>query len=716
MRRRLSILASLVFCLTAAGWAQVDSTRSDDDGGMNQVIEDAIIDTENDNSTDWTFLTDQWNDLKEHPLNLNTASKEELMLLPGMTEILANNLMDYVHQFGNLSSLYELQAVPGYNLQVFNRIKAFCQVREAQAKDISPNTKHPAGPPIGTMLSEAKHEITLRWIRDVEQEKGYTPPDTNSDGSLSSRYLGDPNRIYMRYRMRYSQNLSIALVGEKDQGEPILWDPAKSFYGIDFTSVHVALKNFGHLKSLVVGDYNIQAGQGMLLSTGLGFGKGSEVVNAIKRQNLGIRPYASVNENQFMRGAAATVAFGDFYGTGFFSHVGRDANIASQDTVNDDVVLVSSLQTSGLHRTESEISDKDAIFETAYGGRLEFKKRWLNLGATHYFQNFSSVIQPSVKDYNQWDFSGDFNYLTGFDFDITLRNFNFFGEVGRSKSGGTGMIGGFLGSLTPKVDVAVLGRNFTRDFHAFRGYVFSEKPTALQNERGIYLGVRVMPTTRWTCSAFYDQFVYPWNSFSVSYPNHGHEFMGQIQYQPSREMLVYLRFRADNKETNASILPPGQQIETLIPTHRQALRLHFQYKVHRNLTIRTRAEHTWYQEGEKHNLEKKAQGFMIYQDLTWKLGWRWDLTARYAIFDAPDYTTRIYAYENDVLGFFNIPAYYGVGSRYYLMLNYKPNKTFEFWARFAVSKFQWDEVEGSGLSEVQGDHRSEIKFQMKIDL
>ncbi len=710
------VLFFLMVCPGGLLLAQPDSTRSEDEGGMNQIIEDAIIDSENDNQTDWTYLTDQWNDLREHPINLNTASKEDLLLLPGMTEILANNLLDYIHQFGNLTSVFELQAVPGFTAVVFNRIKAFCQVKEAQGKDISPNTKHPAAPPLRVMLKEANHELLFRYVRDIEEQKGFTPPDTNSDGSLSTRYLGDPNKYYLRYRMRYGQNLSVAFVGEKDEGEPFMWDPSRSFYGVDFTSAHISLKNFGHLKSLVVGDYNIQAGQGMILSTGLGFGKGSEAVNAVKRQNLGIRPYASVNENQFMRGAAATVAFGDIYATGFFSHVGRDANIAAQDSITDDVVLVSSLQITGLHRVETEIADKDAIFETAYGGRVELKKRWLNIGLTQYFQNFSSDIQPSIKDYNQYDFSGKSNYLTGIDFDITARNFNFFGEFGRSKSGGTGMIGGFLGSIHPKVDVAMVARNFSRDFHSFRGYVFSEKPTTLQNERGIYLGMKVMPTTRWTFSTFYDQFLVPWNNFGTSFPSWGHEYMAQLQYQPSREMSIYVRWRSDNKQTNASILPDGQQIEQLIPTQRNSLRLHFQYKVHRSLTIRTRLEHSWYRQGNPDNLEQNDKGFIMYQDVSWKLGWRWDLTARYAIFDAENFNTRIYAYENDILGFFNIPAYYGVGSRYYLMLNYKPNKRFEFWARYSISKFQWDDIQGSGLSEVPGDHRSEIKLQMKVNL
>ena len=257
-----------------------------------------------------------------------------------------------------MTSLYELQAIEGFTFEMFENIKPFCMVREARGKDISPNTMHPSGPPLLDMIKDAKHELLLRFVTLLEQQKGYTPPDTNSDGSLSSRYLGNSHKYYARYRMRYNKNFSVALVGEKDQGEEFKWDPANNIHGFDFTAGHIFLRDFGNLKRLVVGDFNMQVGQGMLLSTGLGFGKGSEAVNAVKRQNLGIKPYASVNENQFMRGAAATVAFDRFYFTGFFSRMSLDGNISSLDSVSDDIALVSSLQTSGLHRTESELFDK----------------------------------------------------------------------------------------------------------------------------------------------------------------------------------------------------------------------------------------------------------------------------------------------------------------------------------------------------------------------
>lgn len=709
----------VLFCLligSGALFAQPgrDSVPSrKDDVDLDQVIEDAIIDTETDDQTDWTFLTDNLQDLRNKPLSLNDASADQLLQLPGMNPILANNLIGYVEQFGKLTSIYELQAVPGFDAEIFRKILPYVTVRESQEKDINPSVLHPAGPSFRTIFSEGKHEFTARTIFTLEQEQGYLPPDTAADGSLSSHYAGDGARYYGRYRFRYNQNFSAALVTEKDAGEAIVWDPAKNQYGMDFYAGHVSLRDFGRLKRLVVGDYNIQAGQGLLLSTGLGFGKGSEAVNAIKRQSLGVMPYASVNENQFMRGAAATYAIENLYMTGFFSRTKLDGNVSEPDSLEDDIAIISTLQTSGLHRTEAELEGKDAVTETLYGGRLEFRKRWLHVGATHYFQQFDEMVQPSTKDYKIFDFAGQTNYLSGLDFDITRRNFNFFGEIGRSKSGGIGAIGGILASLSPKVDFALLLRNFQGNFHSFKSFTFSERPTTSQNEQGIYLGMKVTPSTKWLFATYFDQFSFPWHKFNTSYPSRGHEFLAQLDYKPSRNLQVQLRYRSDSKETNASTLPENQQLEYLIPTQRDALRLQFSYKLGMNLSMKTRVEKAWYRRGLAGSEEEKHSGFLAYQDLIWKLGWKWKLTARYAVFDAEDYDSRIYAYENDVLGFFSVPAYYGVGTRYYGIVQFQPTQSLDFWVRFARTHYYNDKTTGSSLNEIDGNRRTEIKLQAR---
>lgn len=720
---RAASLIALLLCLATGLWAQPlrDSVPRRDENDIDQTIEDAIIDSQSDDQTDWTFLTDNLQDLRERPLNLNTASPDLLIQLPGMNPILVNNLVNYIREFGKLTSIYELQAVPGFNVELFRLITPYVTVKESQAKDINPGILHPAGPSLRTVLDEAKHEIILRTSFTQEQEKGYLPPSINSNGDTASHYAGNGARYYARYRMRYNQNFSLAIVGEKDSGEEFKWDPNKSYYGFDYLAGHVAIRDYGRLKRLVVGDFNVQAGQGLILSTGLGFGKGSDAVNAVKRQNLGIMPYASVNENQFLRGAAATVAFGKFYATGFASRNALDASVqadAVADSVDgadgDEAAFASSLQTSGLHRTASEIANKDAIKENAIGGRAEFKDRWLQVGITHLHQQYDLPIQVDREGYRLFDFEGTSNYVTGIDFDATYRNFNFFGEVARSKSGGFGGIGGLLASLTPKVDLAILVRNFERDFHTTKAFTFSERPTTSQNERGIYTGLRVTPSSKWVFSTYFDQFSFPWSKYNTSFPSHGNEFLVQVDYKPSRALGFQVRFRNDEKQINGSMLPDSQQVEVLVPTNRKALRFQFSYKLNQNISIRTRVEQSSWRRGTVDAPEEVSKGFIAYQDLSWKLGWKWKLTGRFAVFNAVDYDARIYAYENDVLGFFSVPAYYGVGTRYYGIVQFSPNREIDIWARVSRSQFSNDKTVGSSLSEIDGNRRTEFKLQVRF--
>ncbi len=708
---RIRHFLSLILFLPFSSWAQVDpDSLPSIDEGIDPAIEDAITDLESDEQVDFTIFTDFLEDLKRHPLNLNSSSKDQLLMLPGMNDILATNLHNYIHDFGALSSTYELQAVPGFNLEVFRKIQPYVMVKKSGAKDINPGVLHPTGPALKSILSESEQELLFRFVSLIEDQKGYAPPDTNQNGSLTSRFLGNRHKYYLRYSMQYQRNFSAALVGEKDQGEQIKWDPKNHFYGFDFVVGHLYIQDYGRIKRLVLGDYNLQSGQGLILSTGLGFGKGVETVAAVNRTDFGVRPYASVNENQFMRGAAATIAFGNVYFTPFFSRMALDANITSEDTSTNEVTNVSTLQTSGFHRTESELEDKDAIRETIFGGRIQYKNRFLSLGATHYVQDFGSTITPNTSDYQIFYFSGNRNYLTGFDFNASIRNLIFFGEFARSKSGGTATTAGLIAAFDRKVDFSLLVRNFERNFHSTRGYAFAERPVTIRNERGVYMGLKLMPGTKWTISAFFDQFWFPWHNYQVSFPSRGRETLTQIDFKPSKRWSIYIRYRVDNKDRNASELTPGQQLEVLIPTQKQSFRLHFNYKVHRTLSLKTRVEKSWYKRGE----EGSSRGTLAFQDISWKIGWKWKVNARYAIFTAPEYNSRIYAYENDILGFFSIPAYFMSGSRYYLMINYKPARHVEFWARFARSKFHHAKSVGSGLNEISGNQRSEIKLQMRL--
>lgn len=735
---RFILLITGLLGFTCLAWSQQDTTTVDDD--LDETIEDVIVSTETDGQVDYTFLTDKLEEYRKRPINLNEASKDELLTLPGITDIIAIHLLDYVERFGDLTTLYELQAVEGFSQEVINQIIPYCTV-DRKAKDISPGGRYPAGPPLSEILTNVRGEFIQRLTFTLEEELGYTDPDTTlrytlgdagdtlrTDTSLSTRYLGSPYRLYSRLRFRYGQNFSAAITGEKDPGEVFKFAPSERKYGYDYLSAHIAIRNYGKLRALVLGDYTVQFGQGMTLSRGLGFGKGAEVISSVKMPAVGIQPYASVNESQYLRGAAATYAIGDLQMTGFFSSVRSDASAIPADTAVDAVSAISSIQISGLHRTPSEIAGRRSIQETFTGGHIALVKRRLNIGSSFFIQNFGSELNPTPNAYNQFDLRGASNYITSLDWDLVVRNFNIFGEVARSKSGGIGATAGFMASLAPTLDLSMVVRSFDIDFHSYRAFVFAERPTAAQNERGLYMGVRIKPNPKWILSGYFDQYYFPWNKFLSSYPSRGNEIMSQIEYIPQRGTQFYLRYRVDKRERNATDYSNGQQVEYLVPVTRNNFRLHFQSNMSRTFTVRSRLELSWYQQAE----EAEQKGFLLYQDLVWKPGFKFKVTGRYALFDAPDYNARIYAYENDILGFFSIPPYYRTGSRYYLVFNYKASRSLEFWLRFAQTRLHKiflsrsggsaylpesnrGDISITGLETIIGNTDSEVKLQMRIN-
>lgn len=706
----LPVLRVVVFLLYPYFlFSQTDTAREYESSmpEAEQVVEDIVSSTEVEEQVDFSFLTDVLEEYLRKPLNLNTASRAQLQLLPGMTDLHISQLFGYMEKFGALTSIFELQAVPGLRIEEIRPWLPFITVKEVGEKDIRKDSHHPAGPAPKDILRGLSYEFTHRITFVMEPQKGYFSEDTQS-----RPYEGSPMRHYSRFRARYGRNVSMAMVGEKDPGETFSWRPEKRLYGYDFLSGHLSIGNFGNLKRLLIGDYNLAVGQGLVLSRGVGFGKGAEVISNVKMPGKGVLPYSSVNENQFMRGAAATVAWKHIHLTGFYSRVGQDAVIQSDDTLAADELQVSSLRTSGLHRTEAEIAGKRALKETGYGGRLEYKSRTLTVGTTFYSQEFAGEINRRINEYNQFDFRGNHNFLYSVDIDRVYQNFNFFGEIARSRSGGMAGVVGLMSSLAPTVDVSVVARRFAKDFHSNKGYAFAERPTAIQNETGIYLGIQIMPHTRWKLCAYMDQFYFPWNRFGVDYPSRGWEFLAQLEYKPNRKTQAYIRFRSDNKEINASQYPEGQQVTYIVPTNKTQLRLHFQTGINRDITYRTRMEFAWFrQEGEA-----GSNGMMLYQDLIWKLGYKWKLTGRYALFDAPDYRARIYAYENDILGFFSIPPYYQIGSRYYLMANWKPVRRMDFWLRISQTRLYKADTFGSGLEQINGPSRTDVRLQVRVKI
>jgi hypothetical protein len=523
--------------------------------------------------------------------------------------------------------------------------------------------------------------------------------------------------MLVRFRTSHARDFSIGFAAEKDAGEQFTWDGRTDRYGFDYYSAHFALFDRGRLKSVVVGDYQLQFGQGLLLSSGLQVGKGAETITTLRRSNVGVRPYSSVLETAFFRGAAATFAITPALKvTGFASRKRIDATLRNNDVVDslrqaDDFnEFASGLLITGFHRTPTELANRQALRETVTGGDVSFAPGTgrLNVGLTAVNTLYDKPIQKRPEAYNLYEFSGRHNLALSTHYSYGWRNVSLFGETARSSSGGIGTINGLLASLGPTVDASVLFRRYDRNFHTLYGNALSENTRNI-NENGLYMGLKLRPIARWELSAYYDQFRFPWLRYQVGGPSSGYDWLLRVTFSPTKTSQLYAQIRTRVKEYDADGTRPMPEP---VPVLRRSLLLFYDTSPTQNLTLRTRVQGVRYRE----NNGPVKTGYVLAQDVTVQPFPRLRLTARYALFDTDDYDTRQYVYEQDVLYAFSIPVLYGQGTRYYALAEYKINRRLTLWLRFANTRYRHQNTVGSGLDEIRGNERSDVKAQLRVAL
>jgi hypothetical protein len=644
--------------------------------------------------------------LYTNPLDLNTATKEELKALYILSEIQINSLVAHREKYGEFLSIYELQAVENLDVATIKKILPFVRITPTTfAQDNRSLFKR--------ILAEKNNFLLLRYERDLEQRQGYkplTPADTTSAGLPKTRYLGNADKYYVRFRTSHIKDFSIGFTAEKDAGEPFNFQNRNGF---DFTSFHVAVYNRKKIKALVIGDYQLQVGQGLLLSAGFVVGKGAETTLTVRRSTTGIRPYTSVLESGFMRGGAVTYQLSKRWdATAFVSSLLQDGNVQNvgADTIADENDFLNSIIRTGYHRTPSENAKKDQLRETTYGGHLRYVSRNQNadIGFTLMNTNFSAAVRPTPRNYNQFEFSGTQNANFGVNGGYIWRNTSFFGEAAMSSSGGTGVVVGLVSALTTKLDIAILHRRFDKNLHTFYGNAFSEGTRNI-NEVGTYWGIKFKPNKKWTLAAYYDHFSFPWLRFLVDAPSNGYEYLARVSYQPSRTMLLYAQFREEEKGRN--LRNNDSRIDYPVPSRKRNVLLNADWTVKEGVFLRSRVQLSSYQQQG----QTETVGFLIAQDATIDYK-QFQLSTRFAIFDTDDFDNRQYMFEKNVLYAFALPAYYGRGFRNYYLIRYKPHKKWSAWLRYAYTAYRDIDKVSSGLETINGNVQSEITVQVMVKL
>jgi hypothetical protein len=654
-------------------------------------------------------LAEVLDDLAAAPLDINRASAEALAQIPALGPTLARTIVAFRDRFGAFESIPELRSVEGISQDVYLAARPYLTIGETVKPAQVQASRFPTWPSWQQVQQRVRLDVLQRTTRRLDLGRGY------ADDTTRSTYLGTPGRIYTRLRVRSRDFFSINMTLEKDPGEPFTWDPGTRTYGYDHVTGHVAVGQRGRLQQVIIGDYVALFGQGVALWRSSAFGKGRSPVRPIARSTRGFVPYGSTEENRFFRGAAATVLLTPSLAiSAFASRRTLDANLNAPDTTQGgpfEDLAATSLTASGLHRTPSERADKDAVREDVVGSAIDWQREGFRIGLLGYRSHFDRPFQPGDAPFQRFRFSGTSATLISAYGNWFVGDAHLFGEVARTPDGILGGLGGGTLRLHRLADLAVVMRHFPRDFVSLHGYAFGERNGATQNETGFYVGLDLHPAERWSIVAYFDQYRFPWVRFSVPRPSTGTDALLAIEHRPRRWLRYYVQLRSESKEQGYRVShEPARVLDGLRPETRQSLRLHADYRFSRALRLRARLEGVRFAAPE----QADAFGMILYQDVRLQPTPLVQLDLRTALFDTDSYDARVYAYEQDLLYTFSVPAFSGRGQRAYALLRWQPWDALTLQLKYAVTYYEDVETVGSGLDEVDGRRLREVRAQLRL--
>lgn len=640
-------------------------------------------------------LTDQLWDFYQQPIDLNNTFYEELKQLHILSEEQINSFLDHLQKNGALVSIYELQAIPAFDLATIKLLLPFVRVAE-----VYPSLFQGFSP----VLQQLRYGSWLsRYERILETSQGYTiQPKT---GKIP--YYGSPDKLVTRLKWKHPNGWGFGITARKYPGEAFTWDPATTRYGFDVCSAYVSLENKGYLKKLILGNYQVGYGQGLVLNAGFSMDKSGEAIPILRTSNVGIKPYQSFSTYGFT-GIADTGAWKSLEQSVYYAYNNLDGKIY-QDK-EDGSFYVETMQRSGSHRTTQEIAKKGQVNEQVVGSTLVYKPKnqQAEIGINGVYSWYAVPIRKLNKKL-PYPFEGKDNWNLGLFYRYLWHSLHFFGEGAFSPSGGKAGLAGVVASISAYVDLSLLVRHYDANFHSFYGDAFREISSGNHNEQGIYIGVSIQPIKKWRITAYYDYFYFPQPTAKVATSAAGYDWLAKTTYQFSRTQVMLVQYKEKQKVKNipkakiATKLPPST---STAPGTQRKCKTQYRQQLNKYFSLQSEVQASTY-----NFLEELTWGYGIAQSLTYKLQ-KLSITGQVAWFDA-DFDNRLYIYEKGPLYSQSMPTmYYKQGIKSYITIGYKPTTNWRIEGKYSLTWIQNDDHLGSGQDQIMGNTKNEVRLQV----
>lgn len=637
-------------------------------------------------------LTDDLWEFYLQPIDLNNTTQAELEQLHILSKEQTNSFLTHLQKNGVLISIYELQAIPTFDLATIKLLLPFVSVAEVYPpsyQELSPISQRPT---YGSWL--------IRYERTLEKAQGYMlNPKTGK-----APYHGSPDKLVTRLKWRHPNGWGLGITARKYPGEAFTSDSATARYGFDRWSAYVSLENKGYLKKLILGNYQVGYGQGLVLHAGFSRGKSGETIPIMRTANIGIKPHQSFSTYGFT-GIAITGAWKSMEQSIYYAYNNLDGKVY-QDQV-DRSLYVKHLQRSGSHRTTPEIAKKSQVNEQVLGSTLiyKLKNQQAEIGINGVYSWYAIPIrQPNKK--SRYYFEGQQNWNIGLFYRYLWRSLHFFGEGAFSQGGGRAGLAGVIASISAYVDLSLLIRHYDANFNSFYGNAFGEASSGNQNEQGIYVGISIQPIKKWRITAYYDYFYFPEPTIKVTKPAAGYDWLAKSTYQFSKNSLLLMQYKEKQKTKNIPKSKLTNKLQLSAPGTQRKYKTHYRQRLNKYCSLQSQAQASTY-----NFLDGFKWGYGVAQSLTYKLK-NFSVTGQVAWFDT-DSDNRLYMHEKGPLHGYSMPTmYYKQGIKSYVTIGYKPNVNWRIEGKYSFTWIRHDDHLGSGQEQIMGNTKNEVSLQV----
>ena len=649
---------------------------------MEEVLEDLSVNNDINNSVNslnWENELEELSNRLQEPVNLNSATREQLEQFPFLSDIQIEHLLAYIYIHGQMETIYELQLVEELDRQTIQYLLPFVCIK---AINNEPAFRWK------TMLKDAgrygKNEVLTHLDIPFYKRKGY-----------EHTYLGPSVYNSVKYTFRYRDQLYAGGVAEKDAGEPFA--ALHNSYGYDYYSFYLLLQNCGRLKSLAVGNYRLSFGQGLVMSTDYLMGK-TIYASSFNNRSTGIKRHSSTDEYNYFRGVATTVALTKRLSvSAFYSHRNMDGVVTDGE--------ITSVYKTGLHRSRKEADKKNLLTSQLTGGNVSYQQNHIRLGITGVYYVFNRPYEPELTGYSKYNIHGNHFYNLGIDYAYRWRRFSFQGETAIGKQGWASL-NRLQYSPVQDIQFMLIHRFYSYDYWAMYAHSFGEGST-VQNEQGYYVGLETTPFSHWRFFVSFDLFSFPWKKYRINKPSRGTDGLIQATFTPRTNLSMYLKYRYKQKERDLT----GSKGTLTLPIFHHQLRYRLNYSLNDVFSSRTTLDYNHF-----HSQDRAAtKGYQVTQMISSQLPWtRLFADVQGSYFCTDDYDSRVYVSEKGLLYTFYTPSFQGRGFRCAVRLRYELNKHWLFITKFGETIYLNRNEIGSGNDLIYGNKKADIQMQLRI--